>query len=176
MHCEGRMMKEKLKKIKAVVMDVDGVLTNGHIVYDSAGREIKQFDVQDGYGIVLCRKAGLKTAIITARESKPVAIRALDLKIDKTYQNAYPKLNVYRRMLVDLKVKDSEVCYIGDDIPDLHVIRKAGFGVAVRNAVAEVKRAADYVTKKEGGRGAVREVIEMILKTQKKWKKVLPEG
>jgi len=168
-------MKEKIKKIKILVLDVDGVLTDGRIIVDSDGREIKNFDVQDGFGIVFFRKMGFKTAILTARRSKAVSVRAKDLKIDKVYQDAFPKINAYRKLLKDFGVKDENVCFIADDLTDIEVFRKVGFAVAVPNAVREIKQAADYITRKPGGKGAVREVIELIVKTQGKWKKLLQE-
>jgi len=154
-------------------MDVDGVLTDGRIVYDTSGKELKFYDVQDGFGIVIFQRAGYKTAIISARSAKAVTVRARDLKIDKVYQNAYPKMNSYRKMLEDFKINDEEVCFMGDDLPDLPILEKAGFAVAVPNAVSEVKQAADYITRKAGGNGAVREVIELILKTQGRFDKIL---
>jgi len=162
-------MEAKIKKIKLVAMDVDGVLTEGKIIVDSEGRDIKAFDVQDGFGMVLLRKAGIKTAIITARASQPVTFRAKGLRIDRVYQDAYPKADFYKKMLSDLDVSDDDVCYIGDDLPDLPVLKRVGFPVAVANAVDEVKDAAVYVTQRRGGCGAVRELIELILKTQGKW-------
>ena len=166
-------LDRKLKKIKVLALDVDGVLTDGKIIIDNAGKEIKNFDVKDGYAIVLFRKAGYQTAIISARKAIPVTARAKDLLIDRVYQNAYPKINFYQKLLKDMRVKDEEVCFVGDDLPDLQVIKQAGLGVAVNDAVLEVKRAADYVTKKKGGRGAVREVIELILKAQGKWEHIV---
>ena len=166
-------LNKKLKKIKLIIFDVDGVLTDGQIVLDHEGNEIKKFDVQDGFGIVLLRKSGIRTAIISARSSSAVAARAEDLKIDKIYQDAHPKIEAYRQLLREFRLKDDEVCFIGDDLPDLAVIRQAGLGVAVNNAVKEVKGAADYVTRNSGGRGAIREVIEMILKGQGKWNGIL---
>jgi len=159
----------KLKKIKLLAMDVDGVLTDGRIIIDDHGKETKLFNVQDGMGIVFFQRAGFKTAIITARASKAVQWRADDLKIGKVYQDAFPKLNAYEQMLKDFNVKDDEVCFIGDDLPDLRVLQRVGFAVAVPNAVAEAKKASDYVTKKNGGEGAVREIIELILKANGKW-------
>ena len=166
-------MKDRLKKIKVLVLDVDGVLTDGKIILDSDGREIKIFDVQDGYGLVVLRKSGIRTAILTARASKAVQHRAVDLKINKVYQDAFPKLGVYLKLLRDFKVKDEEVCFIGDDWPDIEVLKRVGFAVAVRNAVDDAKKVADYVTKNRGGAGAVREVIEMILKNQGFWPAVI---
>src|SRR5208283_4800878 len=115
-------MKDALKKIKCVAMDVDGVLTDGRIIIDSNGIETKNFDVQDGFGIVFLKKCGIKTAIISARESGVEAHRAKDLKIDKVYVGVYPKLGAYERMLEEVKLKDQEVCFIGDDVADLGVM------------------------------------------------------
>ncbi len=166
-------MKSKIKKIKLLALDVDGVLTNGKIVLDNRGKELKYFDVQDGYALVQLRKSGILTAIISARSAPSVTARAKDLKIDKVYQDAYPKLDAYQKLLRDFNLKDDEICFAGDDLPDLPVLRRVGFAVAVANAVKEVKDIAHYVTKNFGGDGAVREVIEMILKGQGKWEKVL---
>jgi len=166
-------LKEKIRKIKVIAFDVDGVLTDGRIIVDGNGLEIKNFDVQDGLGIVLAQKAGLKTAIITARNSAPVDHRAKDLKVDKLYQNARPKIEYYKRMIKELEVTDDEVCFVGDDLPDLTVLRNVGFSATVPNGVEEVKNEVDYVTHKQGGHGAVREVIELILKTQEKWDAIL---
>ncbi|MBU0467495.1 MAG: HAD-IIIA family hydrolase [Candidatus Omnitrophica bacterium] len=166
-------LKEKIKKIKVLAMDVDGVLTNGKIVLDNKGNELKYFDVQDGYGIAVIRRAGIKTAIISARSAGAVTSRAADLNIDKVFQDAYPKTVAYSKLLKELKVSSDEVCFVGDDLPDIVLLEKVGFAVAVKNAASEVKRSADYVTKKQGGDGAIREVVELILKTQGKWKNIL---
>jgi len=162
-------MKEALQKIKVVAMDVDGVLTDGRIIMDSNGVETKNFDVQDGFGIVFLKKCGIKTAIISARESGVVAHRAKDLKIDKVYVGVYPKLSSYESMIKEFNVSDEEVCFIGDDVADLCVMRRSGVSIAVANAVFEVKQIADHVTKKKGGHGAVREAIELILQAQGHW-------
>jgi len=162
-------MKDALKKIKLVAMDVDGVLTDGRIIVDSHGVETKNFDVQDGFGIVFLKKCGIKTAIISARASGVVAHRAKDLNIDKVYVGVYPKLSAYESMLQEFKVRDEEVCFIGDDLADVCVMRRCGVSVAVDNAVFEVKQIADLVTVRPGGRGAVREVVEMILQAQGHW-------
>ena len=168
-------MKDALKKIKVVAMDVDGVLTDGRIIMDSNGVETKNFDVQDGFGIVFLKKCGFKTAIISARESGVVAHRAKDLKIDKVYVGVYPKLSAYENMLKEFNVVDEEVCFIGDDLADVCVLNRCGVAVAVANAVFEVKKTADYVTVRRGGRGAVREVIELILQAQGHWSPQLYE-
>ena len=162
-------MKGSLRKIKVLAMDVDGVLTDGRIIVDAKGIESKNFDVQDGFGIVFAQKAGLKTVIISARESDVVKHRARDLKIDQVFTGVYPKTSAYENMLKNFGVGDEEVCFVGDDLADLVVLKRSGFGVAVANAVFEIKQAADYVTKHCGGQGAVREVVELILKAQGKW-------
>lgn len=154
-------------------MDVDGVLTQGQIVYDHAGNEIKFFHVHDGFGIVLLRKAGFKTAILTARFAQAVAVRGKDLQIDKIIQDAHPKTAEYKKLLKEFKMKDEQVCFIADDLPDLGVFTKVGLAVAVPNAVIEIKKRAHYITKKNGGCGAVREVIELILKAQGKWETIV---
>ncbi len=150
-------------------MDVDGVMTDGRIIYDGDGKELKFFDVQDGYAISRARRAGLKTAIISARGCRAVKARAKDLKFDQVYLNASPKVAAFDKMLKVFAVKDEEVCYIGDDLPDLDILRRVGFPVAVANAAAELRPAALYVTQRPGGRGAVRETLEMILKAQGQW-------
>ena len=166
-------LKEKIKKIKLLILDVDGILTNGNIILDERGKEIKIFDVQDGFGIVLFQRAGLKTAILSARSAGAVTARAKDLKINKICQDAIPKIKEYKRLLRHFKLMDEQACFMGDDLPDLEVLKKVGFSVAVPNAVNEVKRAADYITQCQGGCGAVREVVELILKAQKKWPGIL---
>jgi len=168
-----KLLKEKIKKIKLFILDVDGVLTPGKIILDEKGKEIKFFDVQDGFGIVFLQRAGFKTAIISARSSGAVTARAKDLNINKVYQDASPKTKAYQQLLKELKMKDEQVCFMGDDLPDICLLNRVGFAVAPANARAEVKKRANYVTKCKGGHGAVREVIELILKTQGKWKKIV---
>jgi len=166
-------MQEKIKKIKLLAVDIDGVMTEGKINVLSNGEEFKSFDVHDGYGLVMFKRAGYKTAIITARASQPVQIRGEDLKVDRIYMDAYPKIGYYEQMLKDLDVSDDEVCFMGDDLPDLPLVKRAGLGVAVLNAREELKESADYITQTHGGRGAIREVVEMILKAQGNWEKAI---
>jgi len=166
---------ESLKKIKVLILDVDGVLTDGGIIIDSNGIESKRFDVQDGFGLVFWRKCGLKSAIISARPSAVVAYRANDLQIDKVFVGVYPKINAYEALLKEWNITDEEVCFIGDDVVDLGILRRVGFAAAVANAVLEVKSIAHYVSTKKGGEGAVREIIELILKAQDKWSSQLYE-
>ncbi|MEI8011000.1 MAG: HAD-IIIA family hydrolase [Candidatus Omnitrophota bacterium] len=163
------MIKPDMKKIKVIAMDVDGVMTDGRIIYDGTGKELKFFDVQDGYAIARARKEGLKTAVISARSAEAVKARMADLKIDKVYLDASPKIDAYEDLLKTFSVSDDEVCFMGDDFPDHAVLSRAGFAVAVANAAPEIKKVADYVTRHRGGRGAVREAIEKILKAQGRW-------
>lgn len=162
-------IEEKAKKIKALILDVDGVMTDGRIIYDNFGDEFKMFDVQDGYGLVLWHRAGLKSAIVTAKKTKIVARRAKECHITKLFQNARDKGITYDKILKDLKVTDEEVCFIGDELLDIPIMKRAGLAVAVPYSREEVKLLAHYVTKSHGGRGAVREVIELILKSQGKF-------
>ncbi len=166
-------LQKRIQKIKFLALDADGVLTDGRIIYDSRGREIKNFDVRDGFALVLFQELGFQTAILTARFSKVLSLRARDLKVNKLYQNAYPKDEAYQKLLKDFHLKSEEVCFVGDDLPDLPVLRRVGFAVAVADAVPEVKKAAHYVTQKRGGKGAVREVVELILKTKRMWRSLV---
>lgn len=166
-------LKSKLKKIKLLALDVDGILTDGSINIDSNGEEFKIFDVQDGFGIVFFRRAGFKVAIISARSANAVTARAKDLGIDRVYQDQKNKVSAYEELKKEFAISDEEVCFMGDDLPDLGVLNRVGLPVTVPNAVEEVKSVCIYVTKKNGGRGAIREVVEMILKSQEKWEGIV---
>lgn len=159
---------KKLLPLRCLLMDVDGVLTDGKIIVTGSGEEIKNFNVQDGMGLALARRAGFYIAWISGRFSAPTECRAKEFGFH-VFQNAGKKLSVYEFILKKHSFHAQEVCYIGDDINDLPVLRRCGFSVAVQNAADEVKSECDYITKKSGGDGAVREVIELILKAQKKW-------
>jgi 3-deoxy-D-manno-octulosonate 8-phosphate phosphatase (KDO 8-P phosphatase) len=165
-------LRERILKVKMFILDVDGVLTDGRIVLGNYGDELKFFDVQDGMGIVLLRRAGLKTVIVTSKHSRINHRRARELKVAKLYQKAGDKLRVYEKILKKFRLKSEECCFIGDDLVDLPVMKRAGFAVAVQNAVEDVKGAAHYVTERAGGRGAVREAAELILKTQGHWQEI----
>ncbi|HOX54643.1 MAG: HAD-IIIA family hydrolase [Candidatus Omnitrophica bacterium] len=167
------MIQDKARKVKLLILDVDGVLTDGKIVMDEKGKQLKFFDVQDGLGVVLLKRAGINTIILSARYSRVVSHRAKDIKIFKAYQNCDDKLLTYHKILKQMKLKNESVCFIGDELIDIPVLKRAGLSVAVANAAPEAKRAADYITKKKGGDGAVREIIELILKSQGKWDKVI---
>jgi 3-deoxy-D-manno-octulosonate 8-phosphate phosphatase (KDO 8-P phosphatase) len=168
-----RGVAARAKKIRVLLMDVDGVLTDGHIWLlsrrDGTASEIKGFSAYDGAGLKLARAAGLRTGLITGRESSAVSQRARECEIEFVYQGRATKLGAYEEILRTAYASDQEVAYIGDDLPDLPLLQRAGLAVAVANAAPEVKRAAHYVTVRSGGDGAVREVIELIVKAQGKW-------
>ncbi|MBN1527099.1 MAG: HAD-IIIA family hydrolase [Candidatus Omnitrophica bacterium] len=162
-------ISERAKKVKLLILDIDGVMTDGRLVYSIYGDELKFFDVTDGFGITLLRRAGIKTAIISAKRSRIVKMRVKHLKIDYIYQGFHDKLTALNKVLRKTRLTVDNVCFIGDDLIDLPVLKRAGFAVAVPNAVDEVKERAHHVTSKTGGRGAVREICELILKSQGKW-------
>lgn len=159
-------LRKKAKRIKMVIMDVDGVLTDGRIILGSKGEELKNFYVQDGQGIALALQKGLIIALVSGRKSKVVERRAEELRIKEVYQNIPAKIEVYHRLLSKYGLKDEEVSYIGDDLGDVLPLRKAGLALAPANGVEEVKDVVHYVTRATGGRGAVREAIDIILKAQ----------
>ncbi|MFA5144192.1 MAG: HAD-IIIA family hydrolase [Candidatus Omnitrophota bacterium] len=166
---------EKAKCIKMLVVDIDGVMTDGRIVYSGYGEELKFFDVQDGFGITLLATGGVRTIIITAKKSKIVKHRARDLRVARAYQGFLDKLTPFNDLLKRFNVTAAEVCFMGDDLIDLPVLKRVGLAVAVSNAVEEVKSCAHYVTVNKGGRGAVREICDIILKSQNKWDEVTSE-
>ena len=164
---------ERARKIRLLMMDVDGVLTDGHILRDGQGHELKSFDVKDGHGIVMVHRAQIKTALISGQESEATARRAKELGIELVFQRVWNKLEVYERILADTKLTHAEVAYIGDDLIDIPLLRRVGLAVAVANAVDEVKAVAHLVTQRSGGEGAVREAIELILRAQGQWETLL---
>jgi 3-deoxy-D-manno-octulosonate 8-phosphate phosphatase (KDO 8-P phosphatase) len=171
----GKMKKNikgKLKKIKLLILDVDGVMTDGRIIMDSEGHEIKNFDVRDGHGIKLLQRYGIKVAILTGRQSKVVEYRAKDLDIKDVYQKVFNKKEVFEKILRKHKLSANEVAYMGDDIVDIPVLKRVGFSAAVADAVDVVKKSVDYITKNTGGHGAVRELCEMILQAKGEWKEI----
>ena len=164
-------LTERLAKIRLAIVDIDGVLTDGRIALGDYGDELKFFDAQDGFGLVLLRRAGLSTVIISGKKSRINHRRAKELMVNKIIQNAFDKLKVFEKVIRKFKVTPEEVCYIGDDLIDLPVMRRVGLAAAVANAVDEVKQAAHVVTQRSGGRGAVREVADLLLKGQGRWAK-----
>ena len=197
------MSKARAKKIKLLLFDVDGVLTDGTIwlfpapagfepmtaekkaaehahiggysISGSSMMEAKGFNAHDGTAISLARLGGLKTGLITKRISETVALRAKDLRLDHVYQGIANKLGAFREILEKENLDASEAAFVGDDIIDLPVMRNCGLAIAVANARAEVKQEADYVTPHAGGDGALRDAVEYILKAQGKWKQVVSE-
>lgn len=163
-------LKKKLQQIKMVILDVDGVLTDGSIVYDSKFEEIKTFNVLDGTGIKFARRLGLIIVFLSGRESSIVKKRAEELAVSEVHQKIWDKKKVYTELLKKYDLSDEEVCCVGDDILDLGLLRSAGVAVAVPDAVSEVKEVAHIITQRSGGRGAVREVLDQILQAQGKWK------
>jgi len=157
------------KAIELLVLDVDGVLTDGGLIVHSDGSESKRFHTLDGHGIRLWERAGGKVALISGRTSEPVNRRAKELEIVYVLQDCHFKLPALEGLLRDTGLKPESVAYVGDDLMDVPPMRRVGFAAAVANAVEEVKAQADYVTTRAGGQGAVREVIEYILKNSGRW-------
>ena len=170
------MLKEeiqtKLKKIKMLVLDVDGVMTDGSIIIDSDGREMKNFNVRDGHGLVMIQRHGIQVAILTGRTSTVVDHRARDLKITEVYQGALNKKEIFAQILEKNNLTPELIAYMGDDIVDIPVLKLVGFSVAVADALELVKKIVDYVTVNRGGQGAVREICEMLLMAQGHWPEV----
>lgn len=162
-------MNQKLAGIKLLLLDVDGILTDGRIIYDNQGNELKAFDVKDGHGLKMVQRAGIKTGIITGRSSEVVKRRAEELGFDILYQGALRKLDPYMEILAEQGLTDDQVAYVGDDVVDLPVLRRVGFSATVADAVEDVIPLVDYVTKRSGGRGAVREICDMLLRASGQW-------
>jgi 3-deoxy-D-manno-octulosonate 8-phosphate phosphatase (KDO 8-P phosphatase) len=164
-------LKEKIKNIKLLILDVDGVFTNGWIIYDSKGCDLRCFDAQDGTGILLLKAMGIDTVLITVKASKAVKRRAAELGIELYV--VMPKKKVLDTILMRYNVTPEEICYVGDDIADLGIMEIIGFPIAVANATSLIKDISGYVTEKSGGSGAVREVTDLILKVQGKFDEAL---
>ena len=168
---------DRARRVEMILMDVDGVMTDGRIILLPNGeggvQEVKVFDVQDGVGITFAHRVGLRTGIITGRQSESVAARAKELGIEIVEQGSWNKLETYAQVRVAAKLGDSQICYIGDDLQDLPLLRRVGFAVAVANALPDIKKMCHMVTERSGGRGAVREAIEFILRAQGKWDQIM---
>lgn len=162
-------LEERCQRVELILCDVDGVLTDGGIIYDNQGIETKQFHVRDGFGIRLWQKGGYRFGVLTSRNSHIVKVRCAELGIDLVRQGFEEKLPAAQEVLKRLGIEPQQVAYIGDDLPDLPVLRHVGLALAVADAVEEVRTAAHYTTNLSGGRGAVREVIEMLLKAKQRW-------
>ena len=166
-------LNDRLKSIRLIIFDVDGVLTDGRIIFGGADLEIKSFDVRDGHGIKLAIRSGLEIALVTGRESDVVTRRATDLGISRLFQGIWDKKPIFEKLAKELNVQNHEIAVIGDDVVDIPMLRLAGLAATTLEAPLEVRKEAHYVTKHPGGRGAARELIEMILKAQDKWRLVM---
>ena len=155
-----------LKSIKLLVLDVDGVLTKGEIIYDDKGRELKMFNVKDGLGVYLLGRTGIKTVFLTAKDSPVVRRRAKDMGVAQVIAGILPKEKVIDGLTRKYRVEKSELCFIGDDLIDIGVMRAVGLAIAPSDAPKQVRAAADLVTRKKGGEGAVREVVDLIFDAQ----------
>jgi 3-deoxy-D-manno-octulosonate 8-phosphate phosphatase (KDO 8-P phosphatase) len=166
-------VKKRAAKIKVLLMDVDGTMTDGSVTLlsqpDGTALEIKNFDAHDGQGLTLAQTAGLRTGCITGRESAALLRRAHEMRMEFIYMKQPIKMPAYKEILAKADVADFEVAFVGDDLPDIPLLRRAGFAVAVGDAVPEVKKAAHYTTKALAGHGAIREAVEVILKSKGIW-------
>jgi 3-deoxy-D-manno-octulosonate 8-phosphate phosphatase (KDO 8-P phosphatase) len=169
------MFKDRAAEIKLLILDVDGVMTDGQIILNHNGQEIKCFNVKDGQGLRLLMKAGVEVAIVTGRRSEAVEYRSEDLGISELYQGVDDKESFCIQLLQQKRLKKEQVCCIGDDIPDISMFYHVGFPVAVADAALEVREAACHITKHAGGKGAVREVCELILKAKGSWPGIIRE-
>lgn len=169
-----KALSAKLARVKIFLCDVDGILTDGSVFISETG-EMKRFSIQDGLGLKLLQREGIKVGWISNRPSRVTLRRAEELKIDFLSQDKSSKIAAAEKILARSKLSWADACYIGDDIVDLCLLTRAGLAISVPNGIAEAKSAADYVTKAHGGCGAVREVVEMILKAQKKWDRLVKE-
>jgi len=162
-------MKERAARIKLLLLDVDGVMTDGRIIMNDRGEETKSFDVKDGLGLKMLMAAGIRVALVTGRESRTLSLRAEDLNISEVYQGVSDKSALCKRLMNDKGLRKQEICSMGDDLPDLAMFMESGLRIAVADAAREVREAADFITKSRGGYGAVREACEWLLKCQDKW-------
>lgn len=166
-------MQEKLKHIKLLLLDVDGVMTDGRIIWDAHGVETKAFNVKDGHGIKLVQRAGIEVGIITGRTSPVVDLRARELGIEILYQGTLKKLDSYLDIKQRTRLEDHQIAYMGDDLIDVPVMRRVGFSAAPADALPDVAALADYVARCKGGCGAVRELCDLLLKGRGLWQELV---
>ena len=166
-------VRSRAKRIKLLLLDVDGTLTDGSIIYDESGQEFKVFNVLDGFGMAMMRKANLPIVLASGKHSKVVDRRAQELGVREVYQNIFDKVSLLRPLQRTYGIDVSEVAFVTDDITDLALMRKVGLAIAVADAQPDVKRRAHFITQHRGGRGAVREVCELILKSQGMWQRLV---
>ncbi len=165
-------MQDRLTDIRLLLLDVDGVMTDGSIIYDANGVEIKVFNVKDGHGIKMLQRLGIEVGIITGRTSAVVELRAKELGVTILYQGALKKALCYDEIKSNTGFTDNQIAYVGDDVIDVPVMRQVGFAAAPSDALPEARNAAHYVTQNAGGRGAVREVCDLIIKGRGLWGEV----
>lgn len=166
---------DKFRRIRLLLSDVDGVLTDGRIAKLPDGDELKFFSIHDGLGIRLAQKCGIEIGFLSGRRSRQVAVRAAELEVKLVLQGVADKVQAFETICRDKELTPEQVAYMGDDLPDIRLLKRVGFSAAPANAVAAVKEAVDYVTSAKGGRGALREMIQLILVAQGKWDQVLKE-
>jgi 3-deoxy-D-manno-octulosonate 8-phosphate phosphatase (KDO 8-P phosphatase) len=166
-------LRRKARKIKLLLLDVDGVLTDGGIVIDERGLESKRFDVRDGQGITLLKRAGVEVGFVSGRSSGAVRQRAGDLGVKWVFQGIQNKAEIYQRIKKRTGLKDEQIAYAGDDMVDLPILRAVGLAITVPDGWPGIRPVVDYVTEAEGGRGAVREISELILTAQNLWKDLI---
>ena len=173
-------VRKRAAQIKILLMDVDGTMTDGSVTLlsqpDGSALEIKTFDAHDGQGLTLAHTAGVRTGCITGRESAALLRRAREMKMEFIYMKQPMKIPAYEEILRKAGVAESAVAYVGDDLPDLTVMRRCGLAIAVGDAVPEVKKAAHYTTKANGGHGAIREAVEVILKSKGIWEEMIDKA
>lgn len=166
-------IRRRAEKINVLLLDVDGVLTDGSIIMDDRGTESKHFNVRDGHGIKMILRSGMEVIFLTGRTSRVVSHRARDLGVREVYQGVRDKAGVFESLMRRKGMTGESVAYVGDDIVDVPLFRRVGLSIAVADACEEAKRTAHHITKKKGGKGAVREVCEMLLRVQGKWKEAV---
>ena len=173
-------MKKRAARIKVLLMDVDGTMTDGGVTLlsqpDGSALEIKTFDAHDGQGLTLANTAGIRTGCITGRESAALLRRAHEMRMEFIYMKQPMKIPAYEEILKKAGVREEEVAFVGDDLPDLPVMRRVGLAVAVGDAVPEVKKAAHFTTKSVAGRGAIRDAVELILKSKGIWEEMIDKA
>jgi 3-deoxy-D-manno-octulosonate 8-phosphate phosphatase (KDO 8-P phosphatase) len=170
------MFLEKLKHIKAIILDVDGVLTNGMLILTESGEQLRQFNIKDGYALQLAVKKGLKLAALSGARSKGVEYRLKGLGIEDVFLGLDSKIEVYNKYLLENDLSPEQVLFVGDDMPDLQVMKLAGLAVCPADAIEEIKAISHYISPKNGGEGCVRDIIEKVLKIQNLWYDQLPSA
>lgn len=165
-------LQERARRIRLLLLDVDGVLTDGRITYGSGGLEVLSFHVRDGLALKAAQEAGITVGLVSGRKSEALFRRAEELRLTEVHIGVEDKMGVYKQLLVRYRLADPEVAYMGDDLPDIPVMQQAGLAISVADAAAEVRNSAHFVTSLSGGQGAVREAVEWLLKSQGVWDQV----